>query len=698
MAIATLTIDIVAKLAELQTGFDRAAQIAERNSKRIDAAFSTLKTTLGALGIGALVRAAFSGFDAAIDKLDALAERAQTFALPSDFLSALDLTAKASGIEDVDKALAKFTATLNDAAGGSKQAEAVVRALGISVTGLRDGTISVEQALRRSADAVRGYADGFEKGNLVQEAFGSKNQRLIALLNQGAEGLDKFGGVARERIEDASRLADEIDKLSASWERLKLSIAGALAGRINRFFDPEQVNDDAKVVERLSAQIANLKKQLGGRLNDEVRRAVELELADLEQRAAALTRAGLDRFIAGSAALRGAAEKPRAPNVRVNTEGDSFLDSLRKRLELQEQGEFAALRLEAAQKRVAAAAEPFIRKLEQIRDLQDSITLFVRDQQRIEQEREQEQTFDRGLLQRLQDLRLEGELIGRSALEQAKLNAEREISLQLDARLRQAGDDRGAISLALAAADRARAEINRTLEDNAIKSQRQSLDELLREIEDETRLIGANSADRQRAVLLRALEKSGISETAEAYAELIDKINQVARAVALEDEVRRQQQAFDDLGQSIASNAENAIVKWKGFRSLLNAIEQDILRIVTRNQVTEPLGNALTQLLKGASGGSIGNIFNDVGSFFARLFGPHSLVGVFASGTDYVPRTGLAMVHQGERIIPAAQNRSGGGSTYVTVNVAGSATRETANQVAAAVAQRLALARARAFG
>lgn len=696
MAIATLTIDIVAKLAELQSGFDRAAQIAERNSKRIDAAFATLKTTLGALGLGALIRTAFGGFDAAIDKLDALSERAQSFALPADFLSALDLTAKASGIDDIDKALAKFTATLTDAAGGSRQAEAVVRALGISVEGLRDGTISVEQALRRSADAVRGYADGFEKGNLVQAAFGAKNQRLIALLNEGAEGLDRFGGVSRERIEDAAKLANEIDRLSASWDRLKLSISGALAGRINRFFDPEQVNDDARVVERLTAQIANLKKALGGRLNDEVRRSVELELADLEQRAAALSRAGLDRFIAGNAAVRAGEEKPRAPNVKLNTEGDSFLDSLRKRVQLQEQGEFAALRLEAAQKRVAAAAEPFVRKLERIKDLQDSITLFLRDQQRIEQQRDEEQAFDRGLVQRLQDLRLEGELIGKSALEQARLNAEREIALQLDARLRQAGDDRGAISRALDSADRARAEMSRMLESNAVRAQRQAIEELLRDIEDETRLVGANTAERQRAVLLRALEKSGIGETADAYAELIDRINQVARAVAIEDEVRRQQQAFDDLGQSIATSAENAIVKWEGVRKLLGSIEQDIIRIVTRNLVTEPLSNALTKLLKGAAGGSVGNAFGDLGGFFARLFGP-SLVGVFASGTDYVPRTGLAMVHQGERIIPAARNRAGATTTYITVNVDGSTTRETANQVAAAVARRLTLVRSRAF-
>ena len=42
-----------------------------------------------------------------------------------------------------------------------------------------------------------------------------------------------------------------------------------------------------------------------------------------------------------------------------------------------------------------------------------------------------------------------------------------------------------------------------------------------------------------------------------------------------------------------------------------------------------------------------------------------SFVGSYASGTNYVPKTGLALVHQGEAIVPAAQNK--GGATNVTI-------------------------------
>ena len=43
----------------------------------------------------------------------------------------------------------------------------------------------------------------------------------------------------------------------------------------------------------------------------------------------------------------------------------------------------------------------------------------------------------------------------------------------------------------------------------------------------------------------------------------------------------------------------------------------------------------------------------------------------YATGTDYVPRTGPAIIHQGERIIPAEQNRSGASSGPVTINING---------------------------
>lgn len=42
----------------------------------------------------------------------------------------------------------------------------------------------------------------------------------------------------------------------------------------------------------------------------------------------------------------------------------------------------------------------------------------------------------------------------------------------------------------------------------------------------------------------------------------------------------------------------------------------------------------------------------------------YGMIKGYAVGTDYVPQTGLAMLHQGEAVIPAEDNRGGSGDTY----------------------------------
>lgn len=67
----------------------------------------------------------------------------------------------------------------------------------------------------------------------------------------------------------------------------------------------------------------------------------------------------------------------------------------------------------------------------------------------------------------------------------------------------------------------------------------------------------------------------------------------------------------------------------------------------------------------GGLGKASGGLLSGIGGFFSNLFR-------FDVGTDYVPRDMLAIVHQGERIIPAAQNNAANGQTiHITVNVNG---------------------------
>lgn len=152
----------------------------------------------------------------------------------------------------------------------------------------------------------------------------------------------------------------------------------------------------------------------------------------------------------------------------------------------------------------------------------------------------------------------------------------------------------------------------------------------------------------------------------------------------------------DELGLSFSSAFEDAIVNGKGLREVLQGIEADILRIVTRKLVTEPLAEGLTGLLSGllgggggAAGGGIGGILS---SIFGSLFG-----GFFATGGFLAPgKVGVAgergpeLIFGGRQGLTVQPNGGGGGqpmNVYNNFQLAGTPDRRTLQQVYAAAAR-----------
>jgi hypothetical protein len=146
-----------------------------------------------------------------------------------------------------------------------------------------------------------------------------------------------------------------------------------------------------------------------------------------------------------------------------------------------------------------------------------------------------------------------------------------------------------------------------------------------------------------------------------------------------------------EMGEAIATNAEDAILHWQGARKLLLAIEQDILRIATRKLFTEPLGNFLTGVIGGngqASGG--GGLIGAFSSAIGGLFG-----GGFASGgTLAAGKWGIVGEHGPEVAYAGAAPltvypNSAGGSSNITINqsFAPGTDRRTIMQAAAAAGE-----------
>lgn len=213
--------------------------------------------------------------------------------------------------------------------------------------------------------------------------------------------------------------------------------------------------------------------------------------------------------------------------------------------------------------------------------------------------------------------------------------------------------------------------------------EQKKIDDILKGLKDEseqlklqTRLYGQKESAIDRATealkIEQQLAEAGIQLTKaqqveiEKYLDTIEQQNELQKKQAdqqkeLEERERNRKQAIDQLGASFESAFENAIVDGQKLSDVLQGLLDDILRILTRVTITEPLGNALASAFSpaGSSGG--------IGGFFSDLFGFQS----FATGIDYVPKDTYAKLHRGEAVMRANELQSlrgGGGEVMVVIN------------------------------
>lgn len=237
------------------TAEDRATAVLRGVRGGVDSAvasFSKLSGAVGALGLGLAVE----GFRRLIGELDDLAEAAQGVGTSAVALAELRQAAAFAGVDagKLDKALAGLASRLDDAAKGGAESAAIFTTLGVAIKN-QDGTLrSTDKVLADLADRFAQYRDGTEKTALANQIFGEKLGRvLIPYLNQGSDALRQYAGVSEKSVADAEKLQAQIDKLSASWNRLRLSVAGAIAGLFNQ---------DTKSAEALTQQLADLDAQI----------------------------------------------------------------------------------------------------------------------------------------------------------------------------------------------------------------------------------------------------------------------------------------------------------------------------------------------------------------------------------------------------------------------------------------------------
>ncbi len=223
MALAKLSIDIEARLANFERDMSKIARTSEESAKKVQNSWKSVGETIGA-AIGAFVAVDLvSRFKGIADSMDEMSKAAQTVGLTTERLSELAYAGSLSGVqfEEMTKSLGKLSVKMQEAESGTKTSVDLFNDLGIKVSDASGKLKSSDAVLEEIADKFEKTKDGAAKTSIAIELFGRSGAKLVPLLNGGSAGIGELADEARrlgavfdgEMSKKAEEFNDNIERL-----------------------------------------------------------------------------------------------------------------------------------------------------------------------------------------------------------------------------------------------------------------------------------------------------------------------------------------------------------------------------------------------------------------------------------------------------------------------------------------------------
>jgi hypothetical protein len=239
MALATLSIDLEARLARFEQGMNRANGMLDKLGRGASTAGQRVGEIFAGMfgaqvALEAVQRLA-AAFPALVNSLDDLNDAADATGSTVENLSALEDIARRNGasLDTVTTAVVKMNQVLKDADPNSGMARAL-KAIGLDAAELRKQDPS--EALLKVSQALAGYADNGEKARLIQALFGKSARELAPLLKDVAEAGGLVARVTTEQAAEAEKFNKALAALQTNASNAGRALVSGFLPALNQVF------------------------------------------------------------------------------------------------------------------------------------------------------------------------------------------------------------------------------------------------------------------------------------------------------------------------------------------------------------------------------------------------------------------------------------------------------------------------------